>query len=88
MSKMNPMESGKVDWTRSSRCQGASCVEVAFLAGEVAVRDSKQVGQEDAPILRFTPQVWGAFIVGVRGDEFSLPDTGANNQQPPPKAVV
>jgi Domain of unknown function (DUF397) len=46
------------------------CVEVAFVDGRVAVRDSKDWS---GPILVFTPFEWGAFLSGVRDAEFELP---------------
>ncbi|MGI9001422.1 MAG: DUF397 domain-containing protein [Pseudonocardia sp.] len=50
-----------------SRGEGTGCVEVAFLPGGVAVRDTK-----DRELLphRYTPTEWDAFVAGVRAGEF------------------
>ena len=53
------------EWRTSSH-SGANgdCVEVATtVAGEVAVRDSKDRG---GPVLRFSAAGWQAFVAGVR----------------------
>jgi len=44
-------------------------VEVAFVDGKVAVRDSKD---RRGPVLVFTPAEWEAFVGGVRDGEFDL----------------
>jgi hypothetical protein len=54
-------------WRKSTRSGTNGCVEVAFVQGQVAVRDSKQRG---GPVLVFTPQEWAAFLSGVRAGEF------------------
>lgn len=58
-------------WRKSSRsgpnCD--NCVEVAFIDGAVAVRDSKN---PTAAALVFTPAEWRAFIGGARDGEFDL----------------
>lgn len=49
-------------WRKSSRSgQGSdgNCVEVAFVASAVAVRDSKRPGSGE---LAFTPTTWSAFL--------------------------
>ncbi|GAA3462856.1 hypothetical protein GCM10018963_48690 [Saccharothrix longispora] len=52
-------------WRRSSRSSGSNteCVEVAFAARAVGVRDSK----DSAPRLAFTPTAWHAFLGGLKG---------------------
>jgi Domain of unknown function (DUF397) len=55
---------------RHRRLSRESQVEVAFVDGRVAVRDSKDWS---GPILVFTPFEWGAFLSGVRDAEFELP---------------
>ncbi|HEY7177017.1 MAG TPA: DUF397 domain-containing protein, partial [Micromonosporaceae bacterium] len=44
-----------------------SCVEVAFVDGAIAVRDSKD---RTGPVLLYTPDEWEAFIGGVKDGEF------------------
>jgi hypothetical protein len=58
-------------WRKSSRSTGAggNCVEVAFLEGAVAVRDSKD---PDGPALVFTPHEWESFVGGAKHGEFEL----------------
>lgn len=48
------------DWRKSSYSGGSdnSCVEVAFDAAQVGVRDSKNV---TGPTLAFSPTAWRAF---------------------------
>jgi len=58
-------------WQKSSRsgpnCD--NCVEVAFVDGAIAVRDSKR---PDGPILLFTQEEWDAFVWGAKDGEFDL----------------
>jgi Domain of unknown function (DUF397) len=56
-------------WRKSTRSGGNGCVEVAFVEGRVAVRDSKDRG---GPALIFTAHEWEAFIGGVRDGQFEL----------------
>jgi prepilin-type processing-associated H-X9-DG protein len=56
-------------WRKSSHSGDNGCVEVAFLDGHVAVRDSKD---RHGPFPRFTPAEWRAFLRGVRDGEFDL----------------
>jgi hypothetical protein len=67
--------SGRVDsvtewfravWRKSSYCAQNTCVEMAVLDGQVAVRDSK----EQHAVLLFTPAEWTAFVAGAKGGEF------------------
>ncbi|QYC45238.1 hypothetical protein Nocox_38440 [Nonomuraea coxensis DSM 45129] len=46
---------------------GGGCVEVAFHADLVLVRDSKD---PHGPVLRFTVPEWDAFLCGVYAGEF------------------
>lgn len=57
-------------WFKSSFSDGnnGSCVEVAFGADRVGVRDSKQRGR--GPVHAVTPAGWDAFLSGVRAGEF------------------
>jgi hypothetical protein len=59
----------RILWRKSSKSASNGCVEVARVAGKVAVRDSKD---QAGPILLFTAFEWDAFIGGVRNDEFDL----------------
>ncbi|WP_326754798.1 DUF397 domain-containing protein [Streptomyces hirsutus] len=56
----------ELDWFKSSHSgsEGDSCVEVAFTAGAVHVRDSKQ---KDGPRFAVSPSVWGAFLGCAEG---------------------
>ena len=54
-------------WRKSARCDSASCVEVAPIAGGMAMRDSKD---PDGPILRFTRAQWAVFLTGARAGDF------------------
>jgi hypothetical protein len=54
-------------WRRSRHCANGSCVEVAYLDTQIAMRDSKH---QDGPVLRFTPSEWTAFLDGVRTGDF------------------
>ncbi len=58
-------------WRKSSRSGPYSdnCVEVAFVAGAVGVRDSKN---PTGAMLLFTPDEWSAFVGGTRAGEFDL----------------
>jgi Domain of unknown function (DUF397) len=58
-------------WRKSTRSGPYSdnCVEVAFVGGAIALRDSKNpVG----PALIFTSEEWDAFVAGARDGEFDL----------------
>ena len=60
-------------WRKSTRSGngGNSCVEVAKnLPDVVGVRDSKD---RSGPALVFRPEVWTAFLAGVKDGEFDLP---------------
>lgn len=64
---------GRVDlshanWRKSSASNINGCVEVAFIDGAVAVRNSRDpVG----PVLMFSPAEWEAFLEGIGNGEFS-----------------
>jgi Domain of unknown function (DUF397) len=62
---MDTVES--VRWRKSSRCTSGTCVEVAKVADQYLIRDSKQPGT--AP-LSFTEDEWVAFVAGVNAGEF------------------
>lgn len=59
----------EVKWTRSSKCDTGTCVEVGHGIDCINVRDSKN---PDGPVLVFTPDEWNAFLIGVKADEFDL----------------
>ncbi|MFC4106444.1 DUF397 domain-containing protein [Micromonospora zhanjiangensis] len=61
----------QASWFKSSRsgpnCD--NCVEVAFVGGAIAVRDSKN---PSGAALLFTPDEWDAFVYGAKDGEFDL----------------
>jgi hypothetical protein len=70
----HPLDSsgGNVDlsvavWEKSSRSGTNGCVEVAFVDGRVALRDSKD---RDAAVLLFSLREWEAFLGGVADGQF------------------
>ena len=62
-------------WQKSTRSMSNGCVEVAFVGGQVAMRDSKN---RDGSALLFTAVEWKAFISAVRDGQFELPDSAAH----------
>jgi|SoiMetStandDraft_2_1073263.scaffolds.fasta_scaffold187062_2 hypothetical protein len=63
------------EWRKSTQSGINGCVEVAFLDGTVAIRDSKD---RTGPVLRFTAHEWATFVNEVRngafqGDAFPSP---------------
>jgi Domain of unknown function (DUF397) len=58
-------------WRKSTRsgAYGDNCVEVAFVDGAIAVRDSKDTL---GPVLVFTRGEWDAFVAGAKDGEFDL----------------
>lgn len=62
---------GRADWRKSSRSGPFTdnCVEVAFVDGAIALRDSKD---PQGPALLFTPGEWDAFVAGTKDGEFDL----------------
>ena len=60
-----------VTYKVSSFCNFGECVEVGQLpGGSVTVRDTKD--PERATTLTFTPEEWGAFVMGVKNGEFDI----------------
>jgi hypothetical protein len=57
-------------WMKSSHSGWNGCVEVAFVEGNVAVRDSKDKG---GAVLVFTLIEWNAFLSGVVDGQFRQP---------------
>jgi hypothetical protein len=58
-------------WRKSTRSGPLTdnCVEVAFVEGTVAVRDSKD---PKGPVLLFNAAEWDAFVGGAKDGEFDL----------------
>jgi hypothetical protein len=58
-------------WRKSTRSGPwtDNCVEVAFVDGTIAVRDSKNPG---GPVLVFTSAEWDAFVDGAKDGEFDV----------------
>jgi hypothetical protein len=58
-------------WRRSTRSGPYSdnCVEVAFVDGAIAMRDSKN---PSGSVLIFTPSEWDAFVEGAKDGEFDI----------------
>jgi hypothetical protein len=63
---VNQIESAP-QWRRGSQCAGANCIEVAKVADQYLIRDSKnpQLGAHS-----FTEGEWHAFVAAVKADEF------------------
>ena len=58
-------------WQKSTRSGPVSdnCVEIAFVDGAIAMRDSKH---PEGPVLLFTAEEWDAFVEGAKGGEFDV----------------
>jgi hypothetical protein len=67
------MDLGGGKWRKSTLSQLSGCVEVAFIDGRVAMRDSKDRG---GPVLAFEPTEWQAFLRGVRDGQFDRSKQG------------
>lgn len=61
-----------VVWTRSTRCETNTCVDVARTEDEVRVRQGN-LGIY-GPQLRFTRDEWRAFVDGVKAGQFDVDD--------------
>ncbi|MCU4745793.1 MULTISPECIES: DUF397 domain-containing protein [Streptomyces] len=60
-------------WAKSALSNGAAnCLEVAFVDGVVALRDSKDVGNPEAQILILSEGDYRAFTGGVRNGQQDL----------------
>ena len=55
---------------KSSHSGPNGCVEVAFLDGHVAMRDSKD---RDGPVLVFASEDWEKFLGELAGRQFRMP---------------
>ena len=58
-----------LSWRVSSFCYNGNCVEVAFVADTVAVRDSKD---PNGYILRYDEPAWRDFLKGIQAGEFDI----------------
>ena len=67
------LDLSRVAWRKSTRSGYQGCVEIAFVDGHVAVRDSKQ--QDNGPVLLFSAAEWQAFTSGARAGEFDGADS-------------
>ncbi|MGW1893864.1 DUF397 domain-containing protein [Streptomyces sp. NPDC002004] len=65
--KPERLDLSKAEWQSSSR--GLGDVQIAFVEGFIAMRNS---GRPEGPSLIFTPDEWGAFVLGAREGEFDL----------------
>jgi len=64
------MDASRADWFTSSRSGSASnCVEVAFVADMVGVRDSKD---REGPALLLGTEAWRAFTGCLKAGAFDL----------------
>jgi Domain of unknown function (DUF397) len=63
-------------WRKSTWSADGDCVEVAFNAGSVFVRDSKDPA---GPVLSFTSSEWAAFLAGARDGEFDMGESSATS---------
>ena len=55
-------------WRKAQRSVGnGACVELAFVDGMIAMRDSKD---PDGLVLMYTAAEWGAFLHGAKAGEF------------------
>jgi hypothetical protein len=50
-------------WQKSPFCASATCVEIAVVGSNVAIRDSKK---QDGPFLVVTREQWHDFAAGLR----------------------
>jgi hypothetical protein len=60
----------RANWRKSSYSGSEGCVEIAFVDGDIVVRDSKR---RAGSVLVFTRTEWEAFTHGVRDGEFDAP---------------
>jgi len=62
-------------WRKSRFCGTSSCVEVAFSADAVLIRDSKEQ-ESAAAFLRFDMHAWQAFVDDLRSGSALVRPTG------------
>ena len=61
-------ENRAIEWHRSSRCAGGTCVEVARSDDKILIRDGKD---PEGVALSFTEAEWEAFVNAVKANEFA-----------------
>ncbi|MFF8438999.1 DUF397 domain-containing protein [Streptomyces bacillaris] len=60
-------------WAKSEMSNGGdNCLEVAFVDGVVALRDSVDVGDPDAPVLIVSRKDYELFTMSVRAGQQNL----------------
>lgn len=60
-------------WAKSDMSNGgANCLEVAFVDGVVALRDSKDVGNPEAQVLILSEDDYRAFTGGVQSGQRNI----------------
>ncbi|MFI7275355.1 DUF397 domain-containing protein [Streptomyces sp. NPDC049879] len=60
-------------WVKSELSDGTNnCLEVAFVGGVVALRDSKDVGNPEAAVLVLSEDDYRAFTGGVQNGQSNL----------------
>jgi hypothetical protein len=57
-------------WRKANGSGEGGCVEVAYQAGWIGVRDTKNNGA--GPVLAFTEHEWLTFLDGAHNGEFAL----------------
>jgi hypothetical protein len=67
---MTDMDMSQAAWRTSSRSgnTGGDCVQVAYTANVVAVRDSKD---RSGPVLAFDSHAWASFLGDLRAGELA-----------------
>jgi hypothetical protein len=58
-----------IEWIRSTKCDGGTCVEVALVGTvepTVGVRNSRVPGE----VVWFDREEWSAFLAGVKAGDF------------------
>jgi hypothetical protein len=67
---MTDMDMSQAAWRTSSRSgnTGGDCVQVAYTANVVAVRDSKD---RSGPVLAFDSHAWASFLGNLRAGELA-----------------
>ena len=67
---MDCYDFSQATWRKSLRSAAVNCVEVAETPTTIGVRDSKD---RNGPVLRYSPNQWLNFLVGVKNGDFDLP---------------